>query len=149
MPEKHRIVTKRIGELLIERGVITQEQLHEALRIQEEEKNIRLLGEILIDLGYATEEEVITSLTTQYGMPFLPLESYEIDPEVIKSVPADLVHKYDFVPIDKMGDLLTIVISDVPNGETTSQIEEKLGCKVECFVTTPSALRKEIEKYYG
>lgn len=147
MPERHRIVSKRIGELLMERGIISQEQLDEALKIQSENK--KLLGEILVDLGYATEEEVMTSLTTQYGMPFLPLESYEIDTEVIKTIPADLVHKYNFMPIDKIGDLLTIVIADVPDGVTISHLEENLGCKVESFVTTPSALKKAIEKYYG
>lgn len=146
MPEKRRIVKKRIGELLIERGVVTDEQLQEALEVQKENK--KLIGEILIDLGYATEEEVMISITTQYGMPFLPVESYEIDPEIINTIPADIVHKYNFMPIDKIGDLLTIVISDVPDGETLSQIEESLGCKIESFVTTPSALRKTIEKYY-
>lgn len=147
MPERRRIVTKRIGELLIERGIITQEQLEEALKIQKEDK--KLLGEILVNLGYATEEEVMISLTTQYGVPFLPLESYEIDPEMIKSIPADIVHKYNFIPIDKIGDLLTIVVSDVLDGMVISQLEDSLSCKVESFVTTPSALRKAIEKYYG
>lgn len=146
MPERHRIITKRIGELLMERGVITKEQLQEALEIQRENK--KLLGEILVDLGYATEEEVMTSITTQYGVAFLPLENYEIDPEIIKSVSADLVHKYSFIPVDRICGLLTIVISDVPDSESVSKIEEALGCKVESFITTSSALRKAIEKYY-
>ena len=147
MSEKRRIVAKRIGELLIERGVITPEQLQEALNNQQETK--KLLGETLIDLGYATEEHIMISLTTQYGIPYLPIESYEIDAEVVNFVPKELRDKYDFLPVDKIGDLLTIVIADVPNLDTISQIEEVLGCKVTTFVTTPTAFKQAVEKYYG
>lgn len=147
MPEHHRVISKKMGELLVERGVITNEQLQEALKLQTENK--KLLGEILINLGYATEEEVMICLTTQYGMPYLPLETYEIDPEVIGSVPAELVRRYNFIPIDRIGNLLTIVTSDVMEDNVLNEIEKNLGCKVRCFLTTPSALRKAIEKYYN
>lgn len=146
MPERRRIVKKRIGEILIERGIITKEQLQEALDVQTDKK--KLLGEILIDLGHATEEEVMISLTTQYGIPYLPIESYEVNPEIIKSVPKELVHKFNFIPVDKIGDMLTIAVSDIPGDESIQQIEESLNCKVESFITTPGALRKAIEKYY-
>lgn len=144
---RRRIVTKKIGELLIERDIITPGQLQEALILQQENK--KLLGEILINLGYATEEDIMVCLTTQYGMPYLPLESYEVNMEVIKSVPAELVHKYNFVPIDKISNLLTIVVSDILDIKIINEIENALNCKVQCFVATPSSLRKVIEKYYG
>lgn len=143
---KKRVISKRLGELLIERGIITQEHLQEALSVQTRDK--RLLGEILIQLGYVTEEEVMICLTTQFGIPFLPIESYEIDPEIISFVPAELVHRYNFIPIDKIGDLLTIVISDIVSNEDIAKMEEKLECRIECFVTTPTALKGAIEKYY-
>lgn len=146
MPERPRVVTKKIGELLVERGIITQGQLEEALNLQKENK--KLLGEVLIDLGYATEEEVMICLTTQYGVPYLPLESYDIDIEVVNFIPAELVHKYNFVPIDKIGNLLTIVTSDIIDYSIVNEIEKNLNCKIQSFVTTPSALRKVIEKYY-
>jgi len=146
MAERGRVVTKKIGELLLERAVITKEQLEEALRLQRETR--KLIGEILVEQGYATEEDVMICLTTQYGMPYLPLESYEIEPEVIDSVPGELIHKYNFIPIDKIGNLLTVVTSDVIDCEKYIELEKALGCKVQTFVTTPSALRKAIEKYY-
>lgn len=146
MPERNRVVTKRIGELLLERGVITKPQLEEALRQQKENK--KLLGEILIDLGYATEEEVMICLTTQYGMPYLPLESYEVDQEIINSVPSEVVHRFNFIPIDRIGNLLTVVTSDVIDCDRYLELEKALGCKIQTFVTTPGALRKAIEKYY-
>ena len=147
MYEKYRIVKKRIGELLIERGIITHEQLQEALNIQSGNK--RLLGEILIELGYVTEDQVMASLTVQYGIPFLPLETYEISPDVIKAVPADLVNKYRFVPVEKIDDLITIALADVPDNTMIKDVESVLGCKLEVFITTPTAVTKTIEKYYS
>jgi len=146
MTDRTRVVTKKIGELLVERGVITQPQLEEALKVQRENK--KLLGETLIELGYATEEEVMICLTTQYGIPYLPLESYEIDQEIINSVSPELVHKYHFVPIDKLSNLLTVVTSDIFDQDVLREIEKSLDSKVQSFVTTPTALRKAIEKYY-
>ncbi|MFH1046148.1 MAG: hypothetical protein V1727_04200 [Candidatus Omnitrophota bacterium] len=153
MLPKNRVVNKRIGKLLVERGIITSKQLEEALTVQVEQeihtKRRKLLGEILIELGYASEEDVINSVTTQYGVPYLPIDSYEIDEDLIKTVPPDLVEKYEFLPIDKIGDLFTIAIADIPDTETVAELEKSLKCKVEAFVCGPAALRKAIEKYYG
>lgn len=146
MVEKSKVITKKIGELLVERGIVSEEQLAEALKIQKENK--KLLGEALIDLGYATEEEVMICITTQYGVPYLPLESYEVDSEIINSVPSELAKKYNFIPIDKIGSMLTIVTSDILEQDTLEEIEKTLNCKAQSFVTTPSALRKAMEKYY-
>lgn len=146
MPERNRVISKKIGELLIERGFISREQLDQALKAQAENK--KLVGEILVDLGYASEEEVMICLTTQYGMPYLALESYDIDLDIIKSVPTELVKKYHFIPIDKIANLLTIVTSDILDKETLDELEKVLACKIQIFVTTPHALREAIEKYY-
>lgn len=146
MSDRPRVVTKKIGELLVERGFITKEQLEEALEIQKNNK--KLLGEILIEHGYASEEQVMICLTTQYGIPYLPLESYEIDLQIIDSVPSELARKYNFIPIDKIGNLLTIVSSDILDQDIINEIEKGLGCKIQSFVTTSSALRMAMEKYY-
>lgn len=146
MSDRRRVVTKKIGELLVERGIISQGQLDEALKLQIENK--KLLGEILIELGYATEEEVMICLTTQYGLPYLPLDSYEIDTAIVNLVTSSMAHKYNFVPIDKIGNLLTMVTSDVLDSNMINEIEKELKCNIQLFVTTPSALRKTIDKYY-
>lgn len=146
MSENVRVISKKLGELLVEREIITQGQLDEALAKQKETR--RLLGELLIDMGYATEEEVMVCLTTQYGLPYLPLESYEIDHEAIKGVPPELARKYKFVPIDKIGNVMTIVASDIVDASTKAEIEKLLNCSVQLFITTPTALNKAMEKYY-
>ena len=74
MPPVKRIVTKQLGELLIERGIINESQLAKALKIQAEKGG--LIGQILVMLGFAKEEEIAQALTVQYGFPYLPLECY-------------------------------------------------------------------------
>lgn len=153
MAHKDKVIHKRIGKILLERGIIDERQLNQALELQKKEQekgeHWRLIGEILVGLGYATEEEVITSVTMQYAVPYLPIESYEIDEELIKSVSADIVYKYVFLPVDRIGSLMTITISEIPEAETIAKIEQALGSNVEIFVSSPTELRKAIDKYYG
>lgn len=145
--EAEKKIKKRIGEILVERGVITVDQLKEALIIQN--KSDKLIGDILVELGYAQEEDIITSLSTQYGIPFLPVESYDIDQRVMKIVPQELIKKYNFLPVDKIENLLTIAVSDVIDSETVEDIEKKLNCKIQFFLAVPTALKQAIKKYYG
>ena len=68
------IVSKQLGELLLERGIINEAQLEKALKVQREKGG--LIGQILVMLGYSKEEEIAQVLTVQYGFPYLPFENY-------------------------------------------------------------------------
>ncbi|MBC8443828.1 MAG: hypothetical protein H8D81_01800 [Deltaproteobacteria bacterium] len=83
-----RVISKRLGQLLIERGVIDKKQLNHALKLQTEKGG--LVGNILVYLGYATEEAIAQAITAQYGFPYLPLENYDIDAEIVKMVPKNV-----------------------------------------------------------
>ena len=86
-----RTTNKQLGQLLIERGVITHEQLAKTLEYMKEHK--ALIGELLVELKFATEKDIAQALTCQYGFPYLPLANYEIDAEVINSVPEDVCNE--------------------------------------------------------
>lgn len=141
-----RFVSKPIGELLIERGVITKEQLLNALKIQKEEH--RLIGDILINSGFAKEEDVAQALTIQYGLPYLPLKNYELSPDVIKLVPKDFALKYALIPIDKIGNTLTLSITDLLDQSTINELEKLTNLKVQFFVSTASDIREARKRYY-
>ena len=145
MPLK-KIVNKELGELLIERQIITSEQLKLALSIQKEKGG--LIGEILVEMGFAKEEDVAQTLTAQYGFPYLPLDNYEIEPEVIKLIPKELAIQYLFVPVDKLGNSLSIAMSNPFNNEAIEKIEAFIGLNIQIFVSTSSDIRKAIDKYY-
>lgn len=142
-----KIINKQLGELLIERGILNETQLVEALGLQKE-RGGGLIGEILVELGYVKEEDIAQALTVQYGFPYLPLSNYDIDPGVISIIPARLARQYLIVPIDKIGNNLTIAMSNPLNIQAIEDVELLSGCSVQTFVTTSSDIKKAIEKYY-
>ncbi len=141
-----KIVNKQLGELLLERNIISQQQLDKALTVQKEKGG--LIGEILVELGLVREEDIAQTLTAQYGFPFLPLNNYEIDPEVIKIIPGRVSRQYLLIPIDKIGNNLTIAMFNPLNIRAIEDVELISGCNVQAFVSTASDIKKAIEKYY-
>lgn len=145
MPIK-RIINKQLGELLIERGIITPARLEKALVVQREKGG--LIGEILVELGFAKEEDIAQSLTAQYGFPYLPLSNYDINPEIIGIIPGRVARQYLLIPVDKIGNNLTITMSNPLNVQAVEDVELLSGCNVQTFVSTSSDIKKAIEKYY-
>lgn len=141
-----RIVSKQLGELLLERGVINEEQLNKALKAQKERGG--LIGQVLVMLGYAKEEEIAQALTVQYGFPYLPLECYEVNIEAMKLIPQNVAEQYNLIAIDKMGDLLTIAMSNPLNVQAVEDVEMISNCKVQVFVSTMTDVTTSIKKYY-
>ena len=141
-----RVIKKQLGELLIERGVITKKQLEHALETQKEKGG--LIGQVLVNLGYATEEAIAQALTAQYGFPYLPLENYEIDSEIVKIVPKNVASQFCLIPIDKIGANLTIAMSNPLNNLAIEDIELVSGLCVQIFVSTATDVKNAIEKYY-
>jgi type IV pilus assembly protein PilB len=141
-----KIINKQLGELLIERGIIKPHDLEKALATQKERGG--LIGEILVELGFAREEDIAQALTAQYGFPYLPLGNYEINPEVADLIPARVARQYLFIPLDKIGNNLTIAMSNPLNIQAIEDVELISGCNVQTFVSTSSDIKKAIEKYY-
>ena len=147
MPSMKRIVSKQLGELLLERGIINEAQLEKALKVQKEKGG--LIGQIFVMLGFAKEEEIAQALTVQYGFPYLPLECYEINAEAIKLIPDNVARQYNLIAIDKIGDLLTIAMSNPLNYQAVEDIEMVAKCKVQIFVSTMTDITNAINKYYA
>jgi type IV pilus assembly protein PilB len=141
-----RIVTKQLGELLVERGIINEEQLNKALKVQKERGG--LIGQVLVMLGYTKEEEIAQALTVQYGFPYLPLECYEVNVEAMKLIPQNVAEQYNLIAIDKIGDLLTIAMSNPLNVQAVEDIELLAKCKVQVFVSTMTDVNNAMKKYY-
>lgn len=141
-----RIINKKLGELLIERGIINTRQLEKALAVQQEKGG--LIGEIFVELGFVKEEDIAQALTAQYGFPYLPLSNYEINPDVVNIVPGRVARQYLLVPIDKIGNNLTLAMSNPLNIQAIEDVELLSGCSVQTFVSTSTDIKKAIEKYY-
>src|SRR5574341_1033026 len=137
----------RIGELLLKERRITPEQLQEALNYQR--TNGGKLGFNLIKLGYVKDEEITALLSKQYGVPSISLAQFEIDPAVIKLVPAETAQKYQIVPLSRAGATLTIAMTDPTNVFAMDDIKFMTGFNVEPVVASESAINEAINKFYG
>ena len=145
-PDK-KTLNKKLGEILISRGLINAQQLDEALELQKKEGG--LIGEVLTRLKYVTEEAIAWALTVQYGFPYLPLSGYEIDKEIITVIPHDFATENGVIGIDKIGSVLTIAMSNPLNFEAIQELEEKTRCKVQIFISTLTEVNEMIRKYYN
>jgi len=142
-----KIIDKQLGQLLIEKGIINEGQLSKALKVQGEKGG--LIGQILVNLGFATEEDIAQAITVQYGFPYLPLAGYDIDKEVIAMIPEQVARQYGLIPIDKIGDTLTIAMANPLNMQAIEDIEMLTNCSAQIFVSTLSDLNEAITRYYG
>ncbi|HAH20924.1 MAG TPA: hypothetical protein DCL49_08490 [Candidatus Omnitrophica bacterium] len=141
-----KIVNKKLGELLVEKALVTQEQLDEALELQKDKGG--LIGEILVELKYTTEDDIAKMLTAQYGFAYLPLSNYEIDQSLINLIPERVARQYCLIPIDKIGNNLTIAMSNPLNSQAVEDMETLTSCSVQTFVSTASDIKQAIERYY-
>lgn len=146
MSSVKRVVSKQLGELLLDRGVVSEEQLNKALKVQKDKGG--LIGYILVSLGYAREEEIAQALTVQYGFPYLPLECYEVNIEAMKLIPQNVAEQYNLIAIDKMSNLLTVAMSNPLNVQAVEDVEMISNCTVQVFVSTMSDVTNAITKYY-
>jgi type IV pilus assembly protein PilB len=137
----------RIGELLLKEKRISAEQLQEALNYQR--TNGGKLGANLVKLGYVKDEEITALLSKQYGVPSIALNQFEIDPVVIKLVPAETARKYQIVPLSRAGATLTIAMTDPTNVFAMDDVKFMTGYNVEPVVASETAVLDSIDKYYG
>jgi type IV pilus assembly protein PilB len=136
----------RIGELLLKEKRITPDQLQQALNHQK--ANGGKLGFNLVNMGFVKDEEITALLSKQYGVPSINLTQFEIDPAVIKLIPADTAQKYQIIPLSRAGATLTIAMTDPTNVFAMDDIKFMTGYNVEPVVASESAVIEAIQRYY-
>ena len=138
---------KRIGEILIENGSITPVQLKQALEQQKKEPG-KLLGKILFELGFVTEEDIVVALATQFNVPYLPIGNFNLSDTASELIPKELIQKYMCIPLERVDNLLTVVMVDPTNEEAIREIEAVTKCKVQTFVATTSEIATVIQQRF-
>jgi type IV pilus assembly protein PilB len=136
----------RLGELLLRRKLITQEQLQQA--IEEQRRSGGRLGSNLTKLGYIKEQDLTTFLSKQYGIPTVDISSHEIDPEVSRLIPEDVAKKYEVLPLSRTGSTLVVAMVDPSNIFAIDDIKFLTGYNVESVVASEAALKTAIENIY-
>src|SRR5215831_17893354 len=136
----------RIGELLLKEKRITPAQLQEALNYQKTSGG--KLGYNLVKLGFVKDEEITGLLSKQYGVPSINLTQFEIDPSIVKLIPAETAQKYQIVPLSRAGATLTIAMTDPTNVFAMDDIKFMTGYNVEPVVASETAVSDAIARYY-
>jgi type IV pilus assembly protein PilB len=137
--------TKQLGQILLEQGLLTQEQLDHAL--EEHRKTPRSLGRTLIDLGYIRERDLVRALAEQVGLEFVDLSETRIDPMVASLLPEPLCRRYRALPIGERDGKLLVAMSDPANVYALDDIRTLTGRDVQPVVATANDIEQAIQKF--
>jgi len=130
--------------MLIADGILTEEQLRDALDIQKETG--KPLGQVLVEQRYLPEEALAKAISEQYQLPFIDPTIYQIDPDLVKSFPIDMLYRYQFVPLDKIGKVMVVAVAGTINESLNDFIQNVMGCEPMYFIATYSSVMKTLEK---
>ena len=139
-------VSRRLGDLLVNEGLISREGLQRAL--SEQKGSNEKLGSILVRLGLIQEDQLIGFLSRQYGIPSITLTQLDIDPEVVKLVPAQIAKKYEVLPVKRTGNALTLAMADPTNVFALDDVAFMTNLQVLPVVASQGAIRQAIERLY-
>ena len=146
MPQITRLLHKKMGEILIEAGLIKDDQLKTAL--EHKAKNGCYLGESLVELGYLKETDIAYALSKQYGFPYLDATKYVIQVNYSNLASTELMWKNRFVILDKIGNCLILAVSGVIPDDLIEQIEQKSKCTLFVYISTVGQIQHALKKYY-
>ncbi|WP_159883451.1 GspE/PulE family protein [Paenibacillus puerhi] len=138
---------KRIGDLLVEAGLLTQDQLTKALQEQRETK--MRLGEFLINRSYITEQQLIEVLEFQLGIPHIQLFRQKIDPKVINLIPQRVAEQHQVLPVRVEGNKLFLAMADPLDYFAIDELRMSTGLRIEPTIAAREELQRAIRRYYG
>jgi type IV pilus assembly protein PilB len=137
----------RLGELLVREKLISLQQLRKAQ--EEQKKSGQNLGYTLAKLGYISDGEITNFLSSQYRLPAINLDEYEIDPEVVKLVSREVCEKHRIIPVSRSGQSLIVAMSDPTNLNAMDDIKFLTNFSVEPVVASEPAVQAAIDRYYN
>ncbi len=140
-------VEKKLGEILVEGGLLTQKQLEKALPFQK--KSSLKLGQFLVREGIVSESQIVDLVSTQLRLEKYRPDKYTIDVDLANLLPADIAHKYQAVPLQKNGLLLSIAMMDPLDINALDAIEVFTNCEVEAIICTEHHLNQLLNSLYG
>jgi type IV pilus assembly protein PilB len=138
---------ERLGDLLVAAGVITKEQLHEALAVQRTRR--RRLGRVLVEMGMATEEQIVSALAVQLGVERVHLSDHAPDPEVSRLIPHAVAKRHMILPLRRHAGRLRVAMSNPLDVVGIDYVRARAGCPVDTLIATETEVSRAIEASYG
>jgi type IV pilus assembly protein PilB len=151
-PASRRAVRARgsaaLGEVLLDRGVITAEQLQIAIDHQERTTD-RRIGHVLIDLGFTNADAVLGGLSLQLGVPSTRLNGYRVSPSAVQAIPEKLARKHLALPLQKVGQMLQVAIAVPTDLAALDELRFASGCQIQTFVALEDEIASAVDRCYG
>ena len=140
-------IKKRLGEILIEDGILSQENLVEALNQQKKEGG--LIGQILIRLGYISEDDLVAAVAVQIKMPYLPLANYSINEDAVRLLPKEFCVKNQIILFDQSEKNIFVAMGDPLNEAVVEEIKKKIGLSPQIFIATATEVLSMLDMLFA
>lgn len=135
-----------LGEILIQRRCINQEQLQHALDVQKKENGF--IGEILVKLGYLDERDIVVALVIQCGLPYIAINKYHVPPHIVQMIPEVVARREHMMALDQVGRVLSVVMINPLSDDKRKELEGLTNCRIATFIATKTEIDQAIERHY-
>jgi type IV pilus assembly protein PilB len=137
----------QLGQLLLARGVVSQEHVDLALAEQKDKGHRKLLGELLVEMGYCTENQISAALAEAYGVPYAQVSPKLCDPKAVELLPREFLEAHIVLPLFRVHDVLTVAVNEPTNVFLIDEIERITGCKVQVVCSTTKDIKATLQSY--
>lgn len=137
----------QLGQLLLARGVVSQEQIDAALAEQKDKGHRKLLGELLVEMGYCTENQIAAALAEAYGVPYAQVTPKLCDPKAVEILPREFLEAHIVLPLYRVHDVLTVAVNEPTNVFLIDEIGRISGCQVRVVCSTSKDIRATLQAY--
>jgi len=138
---------KPLGQLLLEKNMLSSEQLERALEEQRRSNHQKLLGEILVELHFCTEDQITEALAQAYGVPYARVSPRVADPKVIPILPKEFLEKHGVLPLFLVEGTLTVAVHEPANVFLLEEIERLSGYRVQLVAATSRDIKATLQTY--
>ena len=135
-----------LGEILIQRKRITREQLDSALQTQKQKGGF--IGEILVNYGLLDERDIVVALVIQCGLPYIAVNKYTIDPQIIHLIPKEVALQEKVIALDRIGEILSVVMVNPLGEDKIKHLEALTKCRIVTFISTKGEIEEAIARNY-
>src|SRR5207237_2479373 len=138
---------KPLGQLLLSKGLLKQDQLDRSLAEQKQSNHQKLLGEILVELHICTEDQITEALAQAYGVPYARISPKVADPKVIAALPKEFLEKHQVLPLFLIERVLTVAVPEPANVFLLEEIERLSGYTVQLVAATSHDIKATLQAY--
>jgi len=145
MTHYDRLKRKRLGDVLVDEGLATEEEVIAAL--QDQQQSGRMLSEILYEGRKVSEYDIARAIVEHCQAPFIDLRSYTLHKDLIKTMPARLLHAAGVVPMERFGDQISFACQEIPPDEVANQLKEQAPGGIYIFVASSVDIRAALHAH--